>query len=261
MLHRRPALPLSLLLLGGVVTPLCLGARPVVAGLGSLEGNGDGAPTLVAEVASPQRKQTKQKLRKAAERILLAIQQSDARALYGYLAEPVRRFTTPAAMQERLASLGGVRSTRIESLVLGADDGTVEAELVTPRGTRPLTLILDGEGKILGWELDRSQIPVEDTAVKFIEDLAAGRVLTARSLMSAAMQEEMLPAALQERWQGLQKLTGPFQRVRGSVFAGRDETQQLVLVTTQFGQLTDNLFVILNLQGQVIGVDFPLDAF
>ena len=260
MLHRRSALPL-LLLLGGLVAPISVGVRPAAAGPGLPGLTGGGAFALVAEASSPQRKQTKKNLRQAAEKILLAIRQSDAKALYGYLAEPVRRFATPAGVQQRLASLGGVRSTRIESLVLGADDATVEAELVTPRGTRPITFILDGDGMILGWELDRSQIPVEDTAVSFIKEMAAGRVVSARSLMSTAMQEEMLPATLQERWQGLQKLTGPFQRVRGSVFAGRDETQQLVLVTTQFGRLTDNLFVILNLQGQVIGVDFPRDAF
>ena len=35
--------------------------------------------------------------------------------------------------------------------------------------------------------------------------------------------------------------------------------QQLVLVTIEFGKVTDNLFVIFNSQGRIINVDFSAD--
>ena len=35
--------------------------------------------------------------------------------------------------------------------------------------------------------------------------------------------------------------------------------QRLVLVNTEFNRLTDSLFVILNSNNEIIGVDFPSD--
>jgi hypothetical protein len=243
---------MPLLLAAGCLAPWVAALPPASAGPAV-------AASLLAEAPTGERGLTKAALRKAAQKILAALRQSDAQALYDLLADPVRRFTTPVRVQERLAGVGGVRSGTIESVAVGADDGTVEMRLLTGKGTRELTLVLDPSGQILGWELDRSQLPVEDTAVAFIQELASGQYVQARSRLGMELQQEMLPATLRDRWMGLQKLTGPFRRVRGSVYVGKDETQQLVLVTTEFGRLTDNLFVILDLEGRVIGVDFPQD--
>jgi hypothetical protein len=255
LLPRRSPL-LTFLLVGSCLAPFAAALTPATAAPAAEERV---AQAPAAAPAAAGRTLTKPALRQAARRILEALRQSDARALHALLAEPVRRFTTPLQVQERLASLGGVRSGEIESVVVGADDGTVELRLLTGRGSRDLTLVLDASGSILGWDVDRSQLPAEDIAVTFIRELGAGRYVQARSLLDVQMQQELLPAALQERWLGLQKLTGPFRRVRGSVYVGKDETQQLVLVTTEFGRLTDNLFVILDLKGHVVGVDFPQD--
>ncbi|MFM7677091.1 MAG: hypothetical protein ACKO5F_16260 [Synechococcus sp.] len=252
MFSRRCAPLLPLVLVGSCLAPWGAALPPAAAG------SAEAAP-LLAEASSGERSLTKSALRQAAQRILAALRQSDAQALYNLLAEPVRRFSTPVRVQERLASVGGVRSGTIESVAVGADDGTVELRLLTGKGPRELTMVLDPSGQILGWELDRSQLPAEDTAVVFIQELAAGQYVQARSRLGMELQQEMLPATLRDRWLGLQKLTGPFRKVWGSVYVGKDDTQQLVLVTTEFGRLTDNLFVILDLEGHVIGVDFPQD--
>ena len=41
--------------------------------------------------------------------------------------------------------------------------------------------------------------------------------------------------------------------------ASQGGDQQLVLVTIQFGKVTDNLFVIFNRDGRIINVDFSAD--
>ena len=48
-------------------------------------------------------------------------------------------------------------------------------------------------------------------------------------------------------------------RVVRVIEASKDEDSQLVLVSTEFNRVTDNLFVILNSNNEITGVDFPRD--
>ena len=47
--------------------------------------------------------------------------------------------------------------------------------------------------------------------------------------------------------------------MKDAIVASQGGEQQLVLVTIEFGDLTDNLFVIFNSQGEIINVDFSAD--
>ena len=47
--------------------------------------------------------------------------------------------------------------------------------------------------------------------------------------------------------------------IKSSLAASSSNEQQLVLVTIEFGNMTDNLFVIFNRQGRIINVDFSAD--
>lgn len=139
----------------------------------------------------------------------------------------------------------------------GADDSTVEADLITAKGTRPLVLVVDDRGRLLGWERDLNDTPIKQVAANFVNALSQGKVVEARGLLSLELQGQLRPQDMLNRWKDLEKLTGTFQRVRGTVVASQGGDQQLVLVTTQFNRLTDNLFVILDASNHIIGIDFP----
>ena len=48
-------------------------------------------------------------------------------------------------------------------------------------------------------------------------------------------------------------------RINKAVEAGSSADQHLVLVYTEFNRLSDSLFVILNANNDIIGIDFPSD--
>jgi uncharacterized protein YjiK len=96
-------------------------------------------------------------------------------------------------------------------------------------------------------------------AADFVRALSGGHYITARSFLTLTLQEELTPAALQARWQQLQRYTGNFLRVRRVIEAEQNADTQLVLVNTEFNRVTDSLFVVLNQNNEIVNVDFPQD--
>jgi hypothetical protein len=197
--------------------------------------------------------------REAAQVILDALRRNDGQAVYDRLAPDLQQVTTVERVRARLQRHGAILSTRITEVSTGVDDSTVEAELQGPKGRQPLVLVLDGRGRLLGWELDQQDTPIKQIASSFITALSEGRVVDARSLLIRDLQAEISPQDLLNRWKDLEKIAGSFQKLRGTVVASEGGSQQLVLVTTQFDRVTDNLFVIFDASGHIIGVDFPED--
>jgi hypothetical protein len=197
---------------------------------------------------------------RAAGMVLLeALKRQDSQAVFDRLAPDLQRLTTVERVRERLQKQGPILGSRITEVSTGVDDSTVEADLRGPSGNRPLVLVLDGRGRVLGWELDQQDTPIRQIATTFITAISEGRVVQARSLLHRNLQAEISPQDLLNRWKDLEKFTGTFQRLRGTVVASEGGPQQLVLVTTQFRRVTDNLFVIFDPEGHIIGVDFPED--
>lgn len=203
---------------------------------------------------------TPEQARTAAERLLNALQLGDSKAVFDQLAPELQAATSVEKVQERLRREGPIRSTRIRQVLSGADDSTVEAQLISGKDIKDLVLVLNDRGSLLGWELDQQDTPIRLIATRFITALSEGKVVDARSLLSGDLQEQFSPQQLLNRWMDLQKFTGSFRRIRGTVVASQGGPQQLVLVTTQFGRLTDNLFVIIDPQGHIVGIDFPRDS-
>jgi hypothetical protein len=195
--------------------------------------------------------------RRAAEVIIEGLRRKDNQAIYNLLAPELQRATTPERVRERLLLQEPILGSRIKEVLGGADDSTVEVEVVTAKGTGPLVLVIDDRGRLLGWERDLHATPVRQVATTFISALSKGNLVEARALLSLQLQEQISPQDMLNRWKDLEKLTGTFERVRGTVVASQGGDQQLVLVTTQFNRLTDNLFVILDSSNHIIGIDFP----
>ncbi len=160
------------------------------------------------------------------------------------VAESMR--TQPKLLSWTLLSVqGGLRNT------------TVEASLTTSMGKRDLFIVLNPEGKLAGYHQDVTDEAPSVVAKRFVTALSSGHFISARSFLSLPLQKEISASSLQMRWQQLQRQTGEFVRIRKVVVAEGGGDQRLVLVNSEFNRLSDSLFVILNANNDIIGVDFP----
>ena len=195
--------------------------------------------------------------RAAAERVLQALRDGDAKARYAQFAPRLQRMTSPSMVQSHLARQPKLLRWTITAVMPGMESSIVDAKLVTAAGERQLSMAIDAKGRLEGYHYDASNQPSAKVAQQFVEALGQGRYVLASSFLSSDMQAEISPANLQVKWQNLQRLTGNFVRVRKSFQAENTANARLVLVNTEFNRFSDNLFVILNDRNEITGVDFP----
>lgn len=198
-----------------------------------------------------------QSARQAADRILTAVRNRDANAYFALLAPDPQRVSSPAMAAQALQRLPQLQSWSISEVVPGLDSSSVTAELKTTVGPRQVLLVIDGKGRLEGYHVNASDAKAEDVVRAFMQALSRGYFVTASSFLSERLREEIPQTALQRKWLNLQSITGQFQRVRRITRAESNDQMKLVIVTTQFNRLTDNLFVVLDSQNQIISVDFP----
>jgi hypothetical protein len=118
-------------------------------------------------------------------------------------------------------------------------------------------MVLNSAGKIERYYIDRADDASSTVALQFVQAVSTGNFITAQSFLSPGVQEELTPAVLQSKWLGLQRETGTFVKVGRAVEAETTPDTRLVLVNVHFNRLTDNIYVILNSENQITGVDFP----
>ena len=152
-----------------------------------------------------------------------------------------------------------IQSTRVVAIYPCMDDTTVDVIAQTETGSKELLLVLDDEGKLVAWKWLGETLPIETTALKFVRDLDAQRWIAARYYLSLDFQKEISPEDLERKWSKLSRVLGGVKRIKNAVVSSRGAEQQLVLVTIEFGTVTDNLFVIFDAQGRIINVDFSED--
>ena len=235
----------SLLLAGTspILSPLFSGAALAQPSSGTT------APTLsVAEA------------RAAARRILDAVQRGDANARYAQFSDELKAMTSPSMVQATMRSQPKVLRYELLSVRSGLGTSTVEAELTTTAGKRVIFIVLNAQGQISRYYVDRADDPTSRVAGQFVQALSTGNFITAQSFLSPQFQKEVTPASLQAKWLNLQRLTGSFVQVGRVVEAESTPDARLVLVNVRFNRLSDNLFVILNPENQIVGIDFPQDA-
>lgn len=224
-----------------------------------------GAPSLL-----PARAQTQQpaaagaaaglsveQARAAATRILETLQRGDARGRYAQFAPEMQAITSPSMIAATMRSQPPILGFELLSVRSGVSTSTVEAELRTKLGNRVVFLVLDQQGKIRRYYIDRADDRTSEVARRFVQALSTGNFITAQSFLSPEFQVEITPAVLQSRWLELQRLTGAFVRVGRAVEAERTKDSQLVLVNLVFNRLSDNVFVVLNNVNQITDFDFP----
>ena len=195
--------------------------------------------------------------RAAATRILEAVKRGDANARFAQFSDELKAMTSPAMVQATMRSQPKVLSYQLLSVRSGLTTSTVEAELTTTAGQRVVFIVLNGNGQIARYYVDRTDDPTSKVAEQFVRALSTGNFITAHSFLSPQFQKDITPQALQSKWLNLQRSTGMFLQLGRVVEAESTPDSHLVLVNVQFNRLSDNLFVILDGNNQVIGVDFP----
>jgi len=247
---RSPRRPASFGLLA-LATAICIGAVPglpaarLAAQEQATEGN---LPGLSVEQA-----------RAAADRILKAVQSRDANLRYSQFSPELKAASSPSMVAATMRTQPKLLGWKLLSVQRGLRNTTVEASLTTSAGRQEVFLVLNGAGQISGYHIDVADQAPSQVARKFVAALSAGHFISARSFLSLDLQKDIDVASLQTRWQQLQRQTGNFVRINRVVEAGNSEDQHLVLVNTEFNRLSDSLFVILDNNNQIIGVDFPSD--
>ena len=225
-------------------------------GLAALPGQGNGARAQ-ANAAAAAPVLSVAEARAAATRILDAVRSGDANARYAQFSKELRAMTSPEMVQATMRTQPKVLSYQLLSVRSGLATSTVEAELNTTAGQRVIFIVLNGKGQIVRYYVDRTDDPTSKVAEQFVRALSTGNFISAHSFLSPDFQKDITPQALQTKWLALQSRTGLFQQLGRVVEAESTPDSHLVLVNVQFNRLSDNLFVILDANNQVTGVDFP----
>ncbi|MFQ6537388.1 MULTISPECIES: hypothetical protein [Aphanothece] len=231
---------------------LMLGASPAVLPAGPMPAQAKpGAPAGATTGLSVEQ------ARDAANRILKAVQTRDPNLRYAQFSPELQAISSPAMVAQTMRTQPRLLNWTLLSVRGGLSTTTVEATLETSDGPRDLFMVLNSQGQLAGYHLDLTDAKASLVAADFVRALSSGHFITARSFLSLPLQEELTPAILQTKWQQLQRITGNFQRVLRVIEADRTSETQLVLVNTEFNRVTDNLYVILNTNNEITGVDFP----
>ena len=227
---------------------ITVASLPGVPGGAALAQSGVEQPALSVEAA-----------RAAANRILTAVKSLDANLRFSQFSEELKAVSSPSMVAETMRTQPKLLSWTLLSVQGGLRNTTVEASLTTSMGKRDLFIVLNPEGKLAGYHLDVTDEAPSAVAKRFVTALSSGHFISARSYLSLPLQQEISSSSLQARWQQLQRQTGEFVRIRKVVVAEGSGEQRLVLVNSEFNRLSDSLFVILNANSDIIGVDFPSD--
>jgi len=217
------------------------------------------APAQTLPRAEPTAAMAEEAARAAAQRILVAVRSGDAQARFDQFAPSLQRVSSPVMVAESIKRMPRLLSWQIISIQPGVESSSVEARITTSTGVRDLTMVIDGNGKLEGYNINAQDVDAEKVVGTFMNALTKGQYIMASSYLSPSLQEEIPQAALQKKWQYLQRITGKFVQVKKIWKAESTASMKLVIVKTEFNRLTDNLFVLLNERNQIIGVDFPTD--
>lgn len=244
---RRAALLSLVLVTGGLLPGL---SAPVLAG----------APASTKAVPSASETSLNAQAIASANRILATLRDGNANARFNQFSDDLKRISSPSMVAETMRRQPRLISWTITKVSSGLSTNAVEAELRTAAGQRQILLILNKDGKLAGYHLERTDQPAAAVALAFVKALSTGQYISANSYLSPALASDLTPSVLQERWQALQRMTGNFVASEGATMAESTPDQKLVLVTTRFNRLTDRLFVILDIDNRIIGIDFPRDT-
>lgn len=239
-----------------------LGTVLLATGLSIGSGEALAKPFLLAQTPSSAKGQpalSVEQARAAANHILEAVKTRNANLRYSQFSDELKAASSPSMVATSMASQPNLYSWKLLSIEGGLSNTTVEASLSTSRGIQELFMVLNSKGELSGYHVDRADEAPSGVARKFVSALSMGHYISARSYLSLSLQKEIGVASLQERWYFLQRQTGAFVAINKVVEVETTSDQKLLLVKTEFNRLTESLYIILDSNNDIIGVDFPSD--
>ncbi len=256
--------PRSAAVAAGLALGLVLAGAPGVALAQKAPATAPDAATADASTADNGGAVTRASLsvaeaRTAANRILEAVQTRDPNRRFAQFSPELKAISSPELVAQRIATEPRLLGWTLLSVRSGLRSTKVEASLQTADGTRDLFMVLNDRGELEGYHFDLTDADTAKVARDFVEALSAGQFVTARSFLTLPLQEEFSAQSLRSQWQQLQRRTGAFVAVRRVLEVDRSDEAFLAMVYTEFADVTDSLFVILNTNNEIVGVNFPLD--
>jgi hypothetical protein len=156
-----------------------------------------------------------------------------------------------------------VRTGSFQSIVKSKAIDAVNVQLIVvtvrfENGEEDLIVTVNPEQQIVGLDFPETK-SIEEIATQFVDALAAGDYRKARGYLHPLLKAEAFPQKVQQEWEEMLKLTGPYkQQVGYQVRKGSDmDGVDVVLVTLQFEKATQDLFLVFDDQKQIVNIDFP----
>ena len=141
----------------------------------------------------------------------------------------------------------------------GVNSDFVAIELMFENAQGDLLLVFNSEQEIVGLDFPplRAETP-QEIAEAMVDALAANNFSEARLDLHPVLKGELSTEDIERKWTGLEAIAGPYQeRVKTQV---RDAGEfDIVVITLQFEDLSDDLLIFVNDDRQILGVDFPRD--
>jgi ribosomal protein L17 len=158
--------------------------------------------------------------------------------------------------KELLAQTGSLQRIVDSRAVRTINSDIVIVTLEFENGTNEMLIDFNKQGQIVGVDFPQTQT-IEEIAEKFVDDLASQDFAGARSYLHPFLKEEMFPAQIQQKWEQFLEQTGQFRRIvktQARTVSDVDNIN-LVLVTVEFANVTDDLIVAFDRDKKIINVD------
>ncbi len=126
------------------------------------------------------------------------------------------------------------------------------------RVTEDWIVIFNNNQEIVGLDLPNSE-SIDQIAIEVVNSLAAEDFANVRGYLHPFLKEDIFPQQVQQKWKQLLRENGDFKKVvdtvirRGSSAGDTD----IVFVTIEFTNNTDDMLFIFDNKKSIIGVDFP----
>lgn len=158
--------------------------------------------------------------------------------------------------EDLLAETGPLKRVVNLNAIETINSDLVVAILEFENATKKLIFIFDRDRQIIGVDFPATE-SVEEIAQKFVNDLANQDFASARGYLHPYLKEEIFPEQIRAKWQRLLSQTGPFQKiVTTQVRTGSDvDNIDMVLVSVQFAQVTEDLVVVFDKDKKIVNVD------
>ncbi|MGK7874752.1 MAG: DUF3887 domain-containing protein [Xenococcaceae cyanobacterium] len=160
--------------------------------------------------------------------------------------------------QELLAVTGPFKRLIDSRITRAVGTDLISVNIQFENTTDRLMVIFDSEQQIVGVDLPHRENSIEAIAEKLVDSLVAQDFINARANLHPFLKAELFPEQIQQQWQELLAVTGPFKkRVSSEVrTTSKVDGIDVVLVTLEFERITDELIVMFNDAKQIIGVNF-----